>query len=274
MLEIPEAIVIAQQLDETVKGKVVARVATDSGSHRFAFFSENPSDYDRYLAGKTWGEASAYGGLIEIVLADYRVVFGEGTNVRYLEPGGAMPKKCLLHIEFVDGSAIACTVQMYGRMWAFKEGTNDSFYYLVTKEKPSPLSSAFTLEYFEGIVMEAKPSLSAKGLLATEQRIPGLGNGSAQDILFKARIHPRKKVGTLLSEQVIALYRSTKETLAAMAAGGGRDTEKDLFGEPGRYQTVLSSKTWQVPCPVCGGAIERKAFLGGNVYYCPRCQEK
>jgi hypothetical protein len=49
-----------------------------------------------------------------------------------------------------------------------------------------------------GITIETKPhasklgqevkKLSLKALLATEQRIPGLGNGVLQDILFKARM--------------------------------------------------------------------------------------
>ena len=63
-----------------------------------------------------------------------------------------------------------------------------------------------------------------------------------------------------------------KTTLAAMAMGGGRDTEKDLFGKPGGYRSVLSAKTLAFPCPVCGGAITRKAYMGGNVYFCAACQ--
>jgi len=29
---------------------------------------------------------------------------------------------------------------------------------------------------------------------------------------------------------------------------------------------------WPVSCPVCGAAIVRQAYLGGNVYFCPVCQ--
>jgi len=272
MIEMPEAITIAQQLNEIVKGKVIARVEADDRSHGCGFFEGKASDYHGYLAGRVWGEATATGRLVEIAVDDYRVVFGDGVNVRYVEPGGAIPKTCLMQVEFEDGSSIVCTVQMYGEMLVFKEGTNDNFYYLVNFEKPSPLSDEFSREYFQSIVDEAEPSLSAKGLIATGQRIPGLGNGSAQDILFRSGIHPKKKVGSLAVEEVDALYASIKETLAEMVAAGGRDTEKDLFGEPGKYQTILSSKTWKAPCFQCGGPIERKAFLGGNVYYCSKCQ--
>ena len=63
-----------------------------------------------------------------------------------------------------------------------------------------------------------------------------------------------------------------KNTLREMADQGGRDTEKDLMGQSGGYQTYLSAKTWRGACPFCGGAIIRQAYLGGNVYFCIRCQ--
>jgi len=272
MIEIPEAMTIAQQLNATVKGKTIVQVETDDTSHGFAFFEGNASDYNDHLVGRVWGEASAPGRLIEIEVDDYRVVFGDGVNVRYLAPDVVRPKKCLMQVKFEDGSSIVCTVQMYGELLVFKDGANDNFYYTVNFEKPHPLSDEFTREYFQNIVDGAKPTLSAKGLIATDQRIPGIGNGATQDILFKSSIHPKKKVGTFSAEEIDALYISIKETLADMVAAGGRDTEKDLFGESGKYQTVLSAKTWKAPCFQCSGPIERKAFLGGNVYYCSRCQ--
>jgi len=274
MIEIPEAITIAGQLNETVKGKVISRVETDDSRRicGYSFFEGDPDAYHDYLVGRAWGQATAPGRLIEVAIDDYRVVFGDGVNVRYLEAGSPPPKKCLMQIEFEDGSSLVCTVQMYGEMLVFKEGTNDNFYYLVNFEKPSPLSDEFTREYFQSIIDEAKPTLSAKGLIATDQRIPGIGNGATQDILFKAGIHPKRKISTLDSAELDTLYSTIKTSLADMVAGLGRDTEKTLFGDPGRYQTLLSAKTWKAPCPQCGEFIERKAFLGGNVYYCPTCQ--
>ena len=36
--------------------------------------------------------------------------------------------------------------------------------------------------------------------------------------------------------------------------------------------TLLSKNTFTEPCPGCGGAIVKEAYLGGAVYYCPVCQ--
>ena len=54
---------------------------------------------------------------------------------------------------------------------------------------------------------------------------------------------------------------------------GGRDTEKDFFGNTGGYKTILSKNTVQNPCPDCGGAIFKEAYMGGAVYFCPVCQK-
>lgn len=113
---------------------------------------------------------------------------------------------------------------------------------------------------------------SVKAFLATDQRIPGLGNGTLQDILFRAKINPKCKMASLTEEDKHRLFVSIKHVLAEIRDNGGRDTEKDLFGEAGQYQTILSQKTFKNPCPVCGGEIVKQAYLGGSIYYCIHCQ--
>jgi formamidopyrimidine-DNA glycosylase len=143
----------------------------------------------------------------------------------------------------------------------------------VAREKPSPLSPAFDEVYFNRIVSAQEvQKLSLKALLATEQRIPGLGNGILQDILFNAKMHPKKKVDTLSQKDKETLFGSVKTTPSAMAAQGGRDTELDLFSRPGGYKTILCKNTVNKPCPVCGTIIKKEAYMGGSVYYCQKCQ--
>ena len=93
-----------------------------------------------------------------------------------------------------------------------------------------------------------------------------------QDILFRAGIHPKRKLATLGDADAERLFRTLKSVLREMTDRGGRDTEKDLFGKPGGYAVQLSRNTCVEPCPVCGGPIVKEAYLGGAVYYCPGCQ--
>jgi len=155
-------------------------------------------------------------------------------------------------------------------MWAFPEGANDNEYYLVATEKPSPLGDAFDANIFASL--NTDPRLSAKAFLATEQRIPGLGNGVLQDILWTAGLHPKRKMGGLSEAEFDGLFHAVKTVLAEMTSHGGRDTEKDLFGNPGGYEVALSRNTCEAPCRRCGGAIVRQSYMGGNIYFCEDCQ--
>ncbi len=272
MLEIPESYNLAKQLSDTLLDKPVAGVKAGGSPHKFAWFNGDPAGYGALLAGRAFDSAEASAGYVTMRSGSVSLILGEGVNVRYYAPGAAVPPKNQLDVRFADGSALVCTVAMYGGMWAV-EGEWDNAYYKVAREKPSPLTDDFDEAYFDSIVANAKKTLSAKALLAAEQRIPGLGNGVLQDILFIARVAPRKKLQALSDTELSALYKSVKNTLADMTEKGGRDTERDLFGNEGGYKTLLSAKTYKNPCPVCGGPITREAYMGGNVYYCGVCQK-
>jgi len=273
MIEIPEAIVLSEQLNGAIKGKVITDVVAGYSPHKFAFFYGDPQNYASLLVGEAICEASPRGGLVEIRTPKARLVFGDGANLSYFSPDSKLPEKHQLLIGFDDNSFLAVTVQMYAGIWAFPENTLDNPYYLVAGEKPFVLSESFNMEYFVNLISDEKlKSKSAKALLATEQRIPGLGNGVLQDILYNAGIHPKKKTQDLSEQQVETLFHSIKDTILEMYKSGGRDTEKDLFGAFGKYKTRLSKNTSGKPCIKCGCIITKENYLGGSIYYCKECQ--
>jgi formamidopyrimidine-DNA glycosylase len=197
-----------------------------------------------------------------------------GTPIRYHAEAEKLPKKHQLLLEFEDFTAMSCTIQMWGAMFCFKDGENGGFSdYHKAKQTPSPLSEAFDRAFFDTLFDGNSGKLSAKAFLATEQRIPGLGNGVLQDILFNAKIHPKRKINTLSENDKTTLFNSIKSTLAEMTFQGGRDTERDLFGCPGGYRTILSKNTVGKPCSFCGTEIKKEAYLGGSIYYCGGCQK-
>jgi len=272
MIELPEACVLSEQINKTIVGKTIKNAKANAHPHGFAWYTGDPALYSQKLAGRMITGSAAYGGHPEIWAEEMRVSFCDGVHTRYLESDEKRPDKHQLLLEFDDGSAIVCSVQMYGGIFAFEEGSKDDFYYIIAKEKPSPYTDAFDRKYFDSLRQGLKQTLSVKAFLATEQRIPGFGNGVLHDTLWNARVHPKRKLGTLTDSNMENLFSSLKSTLKDMRDGGGRDTERDLFGKPGSYQTILSSKTLAYQCRDCGGGLKREAYLGGNIYFCPTCQ--
>lgn len=274
MLELPEVITLSKQANDTLSGKTITQVFNATKPHKFTFYNGDPLKYGELLIGKTFQSSKGYGIFVDFILSDNIVMnIGDGTIVRYYNPGDKIPDNYQLLLTFHDESFLVFTVAMYGFINAFVNNSFDNKYYKISKESLSPLSENYTEEEFDKLFREAKKTLTAKALLATEQRIPGVGNGVAQDILFNARVNPKQKIVNLTESRKETLFSSLKGTLNEMVSGGGRDTQTDLYGNAGGYNTILSSKTWKNPCPCCGSTIIKEAYLGGSVYYCPKCQK-
>jgi formamidopyrimidine-DNA glycosylase len=114
---------------------------------------------------------------------------------------------------------------------------------------------------------------SAKALLTQDQLIPGLGNAIAQDILFRARLHPRHPIAELDADQKTALYGAIVDTVAEVIEQGGRYDEFDLYGQAGGYVRLMDKNALERPCPACGGEVQKIQYLGGACYLCPACQQ-
>ncbi len=274
MLEIPESKIIADMATGILRGKVVADVINATSLHRFTWYEGDPLLYAAILVGRKVVDVKGYGSYVDICLDDEtHLAFSDGTNVRYYEKAEKCPAKFQLLVVFDDDSYIVFTVAMYGGIYAFRGGI-DNVYYNGSIEKLSPLDDKFDMDYLNGMIENVGKDISVKALLATEQRIPGLGNGVLQDILFNAGINPRRKISSLSAKDKETLLISIKETLNDMISKGGRDSEKNILGIPGGYHCLLSSKTCHEPCPRCGGRIMKEAYLGGSVYYCSECQKR
>ena len=274
MIELPEANTLAAQLNANVRGERIGSVVAAASPHKFAWFLGDPQTYANRMRGRTVGSAQAFGGIVEIDLSGAPLILAEGINLRLHESEEGLPKKHQLVLGFEDGRYLSASIQMYGGIWFCDEDPFENPYYVGAKEKPSPLSDSFSLAYFRNLIdAEKVQTKSAKAFCATEQRVPGLGNGVLHDILFSARLHPKRRISDLCQSVRETLYESIRAVLADMTGKGGRNTEKNLHDEPGSYDTRFCKGTVGTPCPGCAAPIEKDSYMGGSVYFCARCQE-
>jgi formamidopyrimidine-DNA glycosylase len=273
MIELSESLVLASQIRSTLIHKTIANVIVNASPHKFAFFSMDASRYPSLLIGKTITDANSYGGQIEIVLGDVCLYFGDGACPHYVPAGEILPEKHQLLLKFTDDGALYVSIAMYGMMYLLTKENRRSPIIDIAMKKPSPLSDEFDLDYFKSIIAACPDNLSVKAMLATEQRIPGLGNGCLQDILFFAKIHPKRKKNAIDEKQLTDIHSSIRTTLRKMVDQGGRATEKDLFGNNGGYTPILYSKTVGTACPACSTTIVKEPYLGGSITFCPHCQK-
>ncbi|GHU71734.1 formamidopyrimidine-DNA glycosylase [Clostridia bacterium] len=272
MIELPEARVLADQISNELVGKRVTGVVTAASPHKFAWYYGDPLAYDSRLSGKQIDRAVPIAGRVEVYAEGVTLDFFDGANLRLYKAGEAVPTKHQLAITFDDGSTLVGTIAMYGALMCYPDGAlDDDSYRNAAVNAISPLSERFDAVY--AALFDTKGlKMSAKAFLATVKRVPGLGNGVLQDILLNACIHPKTKAGALSMEQRSALLCSIKDTLAEMVRLGGRDTERDLYGNPGGYKVKLGRTNTAMVCPNCGGSVHKESYMGGSIYFCESCQ--
>lgn len=272
MIELPESHVLAEQLHDSLVGKEVQEIYLQESPHKFAFISMEEELYQEALIGNVIQQVVPVGSFIRIDFKNCFLLLGEALRLRYLQPEDKLPPKRQLHLVFTDGARLTGSAQLYAAIMLHHQQLPPNEYYQVAAEKPTPYDDAFDWHYFLQMAQESSQKLSVKAFLATEQRIPGFGNGCLQDILLHAQLHPKTKLNQLSEADLQRLFDVLKSELVKMRMLGGRSNEVDLYGNKGMYQVMLTSKAVGHPCPVCGEDIEKAQYLGGTVYFCPRCQ--
>jgi formamidopyrimidine-DNA glycosylase len=226
--------------------------------------------------GKKVGKTSVKGRWLFIPLEPgYVLLLGEcGGKILFHAPESKVPKKYHLYITFKDGSFFTVTTQMWGAMELYEHGKEQEREY-VKDMRPTPMDSEFSFDYFCSLVdvLVGAGKRSAKSLLTQDQIIPGLGNAIAQDILFRARLHPRYPLAELTGTRKRILYDAIVDTVNEVTVNGGRYDEYDLYNQPGGYIRIMDKNALERPCPECGGAVEKIQYLGGACYLCPKCQK-
>jgi formamidopyrimidine-DNA glycosylase len=276
MFELPEYITLAKQINATLTGKTVKAGSLGNSPHKFVWYNRTYEEFAQLTQGKVVGSAQVQGRWLSIPLEPgYVLLLGEcGGKILFHPAGTPLPVKYHLLIHFDDSSAFSATTQMWGAMELYEAGKEQERQY-IKGMRSTPLDSTFTFDYFTSLIDELLQGekRSAKGLLTQDQIIPGLGNSIAQDILFRARIGPRRSLTEFTPGQRRDLYDAIVDTVREVIDSGGRNDEVDLFGQPGGYIRVMDSKTAGKPCPECGTTIQKLQYLGGACYFCPNCQQ-
>ena len=276
MFEIPEYVTIAKQMNEIIKGKVIKRGSLGNSPHKFVWYNQTPQAFERILNGKAIGTITTKGKWLFVnIEPGYVLVFGEcGGKIVFHETAKGIPDKYHLLITFTDCTSLTAMTQMWGAMELYQQGEEQGRQYIADM-RLTPVDKGFDYSYLKGLLQESIQGVkrSVKSLLTQDQLLPGLGNAIAQDILLRARLHPKTDISQMNEEQTKALYKAITETLKEAIEKGGRDDERDFMGNAGKYKRLLDKGSEKAGCPLCGGIVNKIQYLGGSSYYCTECQE-
>jgi formamidopyrimidine-DNA glycosylase len=138
---------------------------------------------------------------------------------------------------------------------------------------PEPLEEEFDAGYLQRTIGSRRAQI--KPLLLDQKVVSGIGNIYADEILYDARLHPRRKASTLSESEWEALHAAIRSNLVAGIEHRGTTVRlyKDVLDHPGEHQNYLRvfEKHGQ-PCPGCEGEVVREKVSGRPSHFCPGCQ--
>lgn len=273
MIEIGEAKWLKDEMTDLLSGLKIIKVSMMQKPHKFCFLNHPSIDFEMVLPNKTIQTVKQSGHMIRLMLNyDRELVFFEDFQFEYKTSENVTTQNQMV-LYFDNEMALEVRVKLYGFIAVGKtdELQASDPYYQRALSVIDPLNPAFTYAYFSEQTRLNQPKHTVKMALATEQKVPGLGNGTLQDILFLAKIRPERKVETLHEDEKVALYEATKQVIQTIYQHHGRSSFVSMVGVKGQYDVIMNPKRGF--CPICQTNLMVKNYLGGKVVYCPICQK-
>lgn len=109
-----------------------------------------------------------------------------------------------------------------------------------------------------------------RNLLMDDEFIAGIGNAYADEILWAAKLHPKRRVATLDGGELDRLRGALHLTLERAAEIVENELPPSL-GKKIRGHMKVRGRAGE-PCPRCGAKIARTRHGLDEMYVCPKCQ--
>ena len=138
---------------------------------------------------------------------------------------------------------------------------------------PDPFDDAFSPEYLYRFSRGS--SRPIKNLLMDASVVGGIGNIYANELLWRARVHPLTRSGRVRMERWVRIHASCLQVLRDAIAAGGTTLNDyaDPNGNLGYFSVSLSVYgRSDKECPRCSRRLRRIVQSGRSTFYCPGCQ--
>ncbi|MFQ5832524.1 MAG: DNA-formamidopyrimidine glycosylase family protein [Candidatus Thorarchaeota archaeon] len=276
--EMPEARILALQMSRELVGKKIEswNLTDTEKLQKSGMVGRNLDSFDGFVGGSIESVQSR-GNIIRIKLEsgmNLLLAPEYGGTLLYHEDISQLPKKTHLTLTLVDKSALTVRLKGWGHIYACEDSQLEKSYVYSRdfSETMAPDEKTFTFERFNKLVTQSTKNVKTM-LVGRDAILVGLSNSSFQDIIFRARLHPKRKSSDLTVKEVKELFDAIKTVVRDRLRLGGKNQFVDLYGTQGSYLPAMGPNMKGLSCPRCDGAIQRIAHGGGHVYLCPSCQE-
>ncbi len=271
MPELPEVETVVRGLRENLIGLTLAEVIC-----RYPKINrDNPRGWRQSLKGRRFIDVRRRGKNILIDLSDGLTLWVhlKMTGHFHLPPADTPPGRhdlVLFKLRDQDRQLRFQDTRRFGRVRLFPTET-------VMEQKglvdlgPEPLE----IKRPDFLALTRRSSRMIKPALLDQRFLAGIGNIYADESLFRAKIHPRRKTDQISGRKLNALHEAIRDILTTAIENMGTtvDSYAGINGEAGGFQSYLRvyGRAGQA-CNNCGTAIQREIIASRSSHFCPRCQ--
>lgn len=277
-IELAEAKILAEQMNRELRGKRVKSCYLKDCERlqKIDMMDKDTKSFDQLIGGRIESVTSR-GNVIRVKLDNgMNLILGPeyGGKIFYHTSEKTVPSKFHLKLDFSDGTILTVRLTSMGLINAMKDSDLKRSYVYKRDFNPnvlSPVDEAFTFKRFSELLAGNSRMLKSV-LVGKDAVVVGLSNSAFQDIVYRARLHPKRKSSELNKDEKRALYEAIKLVLKERIRLNGKNQFYDLYGRQGSYSAAMGPNMKGRTCPVCSTPVEELNVGGGRVYFCPNCQ--
>jgi formamidopyrimidine-DNA glycosylase len=190
-----------------------------------------------------------------------RLHFGMTGSLEYLKHGEVAAKTARVIFRFATNGRLAFDdLRKFGEIELIE---NMDEFLQIRGIGPDALETG--LSQFKTIVGNRRGAV--KAILLNQRLIAGIGNLYADEILFRARMHPATQAAGLSDKDLRRLFRAVGYVLEKAIA-----LKTDFNRLPKSW--LLTHRGKRGRCPRCGRVLKSATIGGRTSWFCARCQKR
>jgi formamidopyrimidine-DNA glycosylase len=261
MPELPEVETFKRYLDST---SLHQRITNVDVRDAYVLKRVSARELVRRLKGRRFENSHRHGKHLFVRAGNklwLRLHFGMTGSLEYLKHDEVAPKAARVIFRFTDNCRLAFDDQ---RKFGEIELIEDLDEFLQTRGL-GPDALEISLSHFKAII--GKHRGAVKAILLNQQLIAGIGNLYADEILFRARMHPATGASRLSDKDLTRLFRAMRHVLEKAIA-----LKTDFNHLPKSW--LLTHRGKRGRCPRCGRALKSATISGRTSWFCAHCQKQ
>jgi formamidopyrimidine-DNA glycosylase len=261
MPELPEVETFKRYLDST---SLHQRITNVDVRDAYVLKRISARQLARRLKGRRFENSHRHGKHLFVCAGDelwLRLHFGMTGWLQYLKRNEEPPKTARVLFSFANNCRLAFDDQ---RKFGEIELIEDVDEFLQIRGL-GPDALEISLSQFKAIL--GKHRGAVKAILLNQQLIAGIGNLYADEILFRARMHPATEAARMSDKDLQRLFRAMRYVLEKAIA-----LKTDFNRLPKSW--LLTHRGKGGKCPRCGSGLKSATIGGRTAWFCPHCQKR